>query len=93
MKLVFLAKAKSDLRWFKHYYLSVFPEGKAKADNQFLSIQKTLKINPYIGHPSEAVENAREYPVLKTPFIFLYRVQENSIEVLRIIDTRSDYQI
>ena len=91
MKLVFVSKAKADLRWFKQYYTNVFPEGKTKADKQFLSILKTLKTNPYIGHPSEALKNTRELIVHNTPFIFLYRVQENRIEILRIIDGRSDW--
>lgn len=91
MILVFLAKAKADLRWFKQYYTNVFPEGKTNADKQFLLIQKTLKTNPFIGYPSEAVENVREFPVHNTLFVFLYRVQESRIEILRVIDARSDW--
>ena len=93
MKLVFLSSSKADLRWFKRYYISVFPEGKTKADKQFLSIQRALKVNPYIGHSSDTVKDAREYSVLRTPFSFIYRIKEDRIEVLRIIDNRSDWAI
>jgi len=91
MKLVFLPSSRSDLRWFKQYYISIFPEGKAKADKQFLALQKALKLNPYIGHSSDIAKDIKEFPVIKTPFSFIYRVKEGRIEVLRIIDTRSDY--
>ncbi len=91
MKLVFLASSKADFRWFKHYYMSVFPEGWAKADNQFLSLIRTLKANPHIGQPSDIVEGTRVFPILKTPFSLVYRVKEDRIEVLRLIDNRSGW--
>lgn len=92
MKLVFLASTKADLRWFKRYYVSVFPQGRSKADKQFLALQKALKANPFIGHPSDITEGTREFPVLQTPFSFIYRVREDRIEILRVIDNRADWE-
>lgn len=80
-----------DLRWFKTYYIKAFPEGKATADKRFIAVQQLLKANPYIGHPSEKIEGAREHRVLRTPFNFLYRVLDDRIEILRVLDTRSDW--
>jgi plasmid stabilization system protein ParE len=91
MKLVFLASAVPDLRWFKAYYVSVFPDGRERADRQFLAIQSLLKANPYIGHPSDKIDGAREHHVLRTPFTFLYRVRDDRIEVMRVLDTRADW--
>jgi len=92
MKLVFLSSTKSDLVWFKHYYTNVFPQGKIKADNRFLAILKTLKSNPYIGHTSENSDGTREFPILKTPFTLIYRVRDDRIEILRIVDGRSNQE-
>jgi len=72
MKLVFLSSSKADLRWFKRCYISIFSEGKTKADKQFLLFQKALKVNPYIGYSPDIAKDAREYSVLRTPFSFIY---------------------
>ncbi|MBC7283250.1 type II toxin-antitoxin system RelE/ParE family toxin [Hoeflea sp.] len=81
----------SDLRWFKTYYIKAFPEGKAAAETRFAAVQELLKANPSIGHPSEKIEGVREHRVLHTPFNFLYRVVEDRIEILRVLDMRSDW--
>jgi plasmid stabilization system protein ParE len=92
MKLVYLASAKPGLRWFHRYYTSAFPEGKAKADRRFLAVQTLLKTNPHAGHESEIVPGAREFPVPKTPFSYVYQIKGERIEVLLIADNRSDWR-
>ena len=92
MKLVYLKTAIADLRWFKLYYMTVFPEGRVKADQAFLATQRLLKANPYIGPPSDFGETIREHPVPRTPFTFVYRVRGEQIEVLRVVDGRSDWR-
>jgi plasmid stabilization system protein ParE len=92
MKLIYLKSAASDLRWFKRYYSTTFPEGSTLANKQFIGMQKLLKSNPYIGHPSDYANNTREFPIPRTPFIFIYRVTTNEIEVLRVVDGRSDWR-
>jgi toxin ParE1/3/4 len=91
MKIVFLASTVPDLRWFKTYYSSVFPDGGARADHQFRSLQHLLKTNPNIGHPSEKGDGVREFHVPRTPFTFVYRVRDDRIEILRVLDTRADW--
>ncbi|KGF68195.1 hypothetical protein LL06_17875 [Hoeflea sp. BAL378] len=91
MRLVFLASSAPDLRWFKTYYIRAFPEGKAMAEKRFLAVQHLLKANPHIGHPSQKVEGAREHHVARTPFTVIYRVMADRIEILRILDMRSDW--
>jgi plasmid stabilization system protein ParE len=92
MKLVYLPRTEADLRWFKRYYISVFPDGREKANQQFLVTQKLLLENPYIGQPSDVFPHTREFPVLRTPFTFVYRVRSELIEVLRVIDNRSGWR-
>lgn len=92
MKLVYLKTAEPDLRWFKHYYVSVFPEGHKKANAQFLATQKVLLQNPRIGEISENAPDVRVYHVVRTPFSFVYRLHGENIEVLRVVDNRSNWQ-
>ena len=92
MRLVYLASAKPGLRWFHRYYTSVFPEGKALADRRFLAVQALLKSNSHAGHESEIVPGAREFPVPRTPFTYVYQIREDRVEVLLIADNRSDWR-
>jgi plasmid stabilization system protein ParE len=92
MRIVYLASAKPGLRWFHRYYASVFPEGKAMADRRFLGVQTLLKSNPRAGHESEIVPGAREFPVPQTPFGFVYQIKDERIEVLLVVDNRSDWR-
>jgi plasmid stabilization system protein ParE len=92
MKLIYLKSAAPDLRWFKHYYMNVFPEGRVRADQQFMVTQNLLKANPYLGQPSDFAESAREHHLPRTPFTFVYRVRDDRIEVLRVVDGRSDWR-
>jgi plasmid stabilization system protein ParE len=92
MRLVYLASAKPGLRWFHRCYTSVFPQGKSLADRRFLAIQTLLKSNPRAGHESEIVPGAREFPVPQTPFGFVYQLKDDHIEVLLVVDNRSDWR-
>ena len=91
MKIVFLTSSHSDLSWFKRYYVSVFPQGRAKADKQYLTTLSVLRQNPLVGHPSETINGAREFHISRTPFSFLYRVTKEHIEIMRVIDGRSNW--
>lgn len=90
MKIIFLASCKADLRWFKHYYMSRFPEGRQNADAQFLKAKELLSNNPHIGHPVEGMAGVRVHSVTRTPFAFIYRVTDDAIQVLRVLDSRAE---
>jgi plasmid stabilization system protein ParE len=89
MQVVFLATTKPDLRWFKRYYTSAFPEGRENADRQFKSAVLTLSQHPGIGRISETHQNAREFHIARTPFIFVCRVGHNRIEMIRVREGRT----
>jgi plasmid stabilization system protein ParE len=91
MKVIFLASSHDDLRWFKKYYVSVFAMGRTKADERYLTMLKVLPRNPLAGHPSETVSGAREFHISRTPFSFLYRVTEENVEIMRVVDNRSNW--
>lgn len=91
MKIVFLDAAKPDLRWFKRYYITIFPEGRRNADQQYRALLKLLKSSPMIGEPADDFRNAREHPVKNTPFTVIYRIRPEHIEILRLLDQRSRF--
>jgi len=91
MNIHILASAKADLRWFKRYYMQVFPAGRENADHQFRALLALLKSNPDVGERVDAFPGVREFPIRRTPFSVLYRVQPKHIEILRVFDQRSDF--
>jgi len=91
MQIIFLPKARADLRWFKRYYLEVFPEGRSKAERQYRALMRVLKSNPKIGHPDDEHASVFEYVIPGIPFTVLYRLGPQVIEILRIYDQRSEF--
>jgi plasmid stabilization system protein ParE len=88
MKIVFLVSARRDLLWFRQYYGQIFPEGEKRAAEQFKASIATLKRHPQIGHEIKGL-TIREFTLPRTPFSFIYRIQHDRIEVLRLWDNRS----
>jgi plasmid stabilization system protein ParE len=44
-----------------------------------------------VGERVEGFPDVREFPIRRTPFAVLYRVQPDHVEILRIFDQRSDF--
>jgi plasmid stabilization system protein ParE len=89
MKIVFLASAELDLRWYRHYYEDVFPEGRKRANSRYLGARRAQTANPYLGTLQEDGQS-RKFTVTGTPFHFVYRVGKDRIEILRVKDGRSN---
>lgn len=90
MKIVYLPQTRDDLRWMKDYYSNVFPEGARHARVRFQKAEKILKDNPHFGRPG-ALSGTRELVIAKTPFLILYRLRADRIEILRIWDARAPH--
>jgi plasmid stabilization system protein ParE len=89
MKFVFKARALDDLEWLERYYTEIFPDGSSRAERQFFKTKGILKDFPDIGR-SVKNKNQREYIVPGIPFSFIYRRKSDRIEILRILDLRSN---
>jgi plasmid stabilization system protein ParE len=87
MKLVYLSSALPDIAWMRHYYRSVFPQGRRKALGQLERVERLILENPDIG---KRFADAREFPIPRTPFSIIYREKSGTIEVMRIWDQRQD---
>ena len=87
MKIIYLESTQDDFLWFETYYLDIFPAGRTKAKQQFLATQSLLKDNPYVGIAT-GEGKARKLKISKTPFSYIYRVKDQHIEILRVLDDR-----
>jgi plasmid stabilization system protein ParE len=88
MRVVYLPSTRSDLRWLRHYYTRVFPEGATAARAQVLAMERLILDNPQIGRPTHR-PGVRRLQITRTPFFVLYRPTADRIEILRVIDGRS----
>ncbi len=89
MRLVYLKSALAGLRWYRRYYKFVFPEGAEGADARFVASHRSLRDNPQICHRLEDT-SLRVYPIARTPFVIVYRVHGDEIQVVRIKDARGN---
>jgi plasmid stabilization system protein ParE len=89
MKLSFRATALQDLKWFELYHSERVSGGRKNAARQLRSTLKLLKTNAFAGKPV-GVADARSFPVRKTPFVLHYLVVDDTIEILRVWDSRAD---
>ena len=87
MKIVILPSAHADLRWYRHYYRSVFPEGRKHAESRYIAATRVLLDNPFAGNPIEGLK-ARKFSITGTPFHFIYRVGDKQIQILQVNDGR-----
>jgi len=52
---------------------------------------RRLREHPDIGAPSR-IAYARTWPVLRTPYLIVYRVHGDAVEILRLWHARRDWQ-
>ena len=88
MKLVYARQALADMGWFRQYYGAVFPEGRGRARDALLRTESLVAENLFVGHPTGSDSGTREFPILRTPFNLIYRVKDDRIEILRVLDLR-----
>jgi plasmid stabilization system protein ParE len=91
VEVVYLPRAVADLRWLRRYYAVVFPEGAKRARERVLATERLLSENPHVGELT-GIADVREFPVRRTPFLFVYRIRSDRVEILRVWDQRGDPQ-
>jgi plasmid stabilization system protein ParE len=89
MKLVFREDAKRDLRWFSKYYALNFPEGRKQAELRFAAAIKLVLDNPRAGNRIEGLV-VRKMAVQRTPFVLIYAITGDTIDIIRVWDARAD---
>jgi len=72
----------------KLYYSNFFPAGKKQASIHIKTTEQIIINHPHIGQVFDGNKNIIELVINKTPFSFLYRINEDRIEILRLWDQR-----
>jgi toxin ParE1/3/4 len=89
LKITFLGRARQDLIWFKIYHEQYFPEGMAKANVRFKKSIQLLTNFPNMGRVVGRLPR-RCLAISNTPYTIVYRANENRLEIIRILDQRSE---
>jgi plasmid stabilization system protein ParE len=89
LQISYTRDARLDYMYFRHYYEKYFPEGLDNASKQFTQTLKVLASFPLIGRPIGKPPR-RCLKIQKTNFTIVYRPSAIRLEVLRILDQRSE---
>jgi plasmid stabilization system protein ParE len=90
MKIIFRATAIADLKWFRRYYTTVFPEGAKHAKIHYNQSLAALLAHSFVGHPLGDDTPLRELVIPRTNFSFVYHIVNEEIIVVRILDARAE---
>ena len=88
MPVKYLPSAQPDLVWFSEYYTWNFPEGGRRAADAVRAAEALLNLQPFAGPPLDEPDGLRILRIKRTPFSLIYRVSLDSIEIVRVWDTR-----
>jgi plasmid stabilization system protein ParE len=67
----------------------VFPQGRETAYRHFEKSVELLVANPFLGQSVEGCK-LREHPIPKTPFVIVYRLRGERLEIVRVWDMRRE---
>jgi len=90
MQLVYLPGSESDMRRLRQYYDQVFSDGLQAARQHIYATESALLANPYLGRKSSDNTDVRSLHISRTPFVFVYRITQDEIQILKVWDTRRD---
>ena len=89
MRVRWTPPAAADLQGISDYLKEHHPQYRQPTMRKLYEKVRTLKDTPYIGRPGR-IEGTRELWFRPMPYIAVYRVAEQAIEVLRIYHTSQD---
>ncbi len=91
MKVRWTRPALTDLIEAQTYFSQDNPEMARTIAQRLWDSTRRLADNPQIGRPGHAT-GTREWVVSHTPYLIVYRLREETIEILRLWHTRRDWQ-
>jgi len=83
LKIFWLEKAAIDLEEAHEYIFYDNPQAAASEINRVLEAVELLSMNPALGKAGR-VAKTRELVVAGTPYVVIYRVKSNRLEILHI---------
>lgn len=90
-ELIWSVSAETDLYEIADHYAQFDPSLPDLILRRIADAPLILLDNPWIGPPAGHYE-LRKWLVRKTPFLLLYRVAGESVEVVRVVHSASDWQ-
>ena len=88
-KLRWSLAAANDLEEISNYLHLHHPSFAARTIQRLYSTAKSLKEHPYTGRPGKK-DGTRELVLAPLPFLMIYAVDDQSIQVLRFLHTAQD---
>ncbi|MBC6471957.1 MAG: type II toxin-antitoxin system RelE/ParE family toxin [Hormoscilla sp. GM102CHS1] len=90
MKIRWLKKALRNLEQTHEYISRDNPEAGARIVTRIQNAASQLADYPLMGRVGR-VEGTRELVISQTPYILIYRVKGNAVEILRVIHSAMRY--
>jgi toxin ParE1/3/4 len=91
LKLRWTRPALADLIEAQNYIARDNPAAAQAVAERVWHATKNLCDHPNIGRPGH-VGGTREWPVSQTPYLIVYRVKSDAVEILRIWHGRQNWQ-
>jgi toxin ParE1/3/4 len=90
MKVIWSKRAVGDLGHIRHYVFLNNPRAAAPTADRIEAATDRLRRFPNSGRPSE-IAGAREIIVPGLPYVVIYRVSTQNVEILRVFHTSRDW--
>ncbi len=90
MPIKWLKKALRNVEQAYDYIASYNPAAAVRVVLKIQAAIAQLADSPDIGRPGR-VENTRELVVLQTPYIVIYRVKANTVQIIRVLHSARKY--
>jgi toxin ParE1/3/4 len=90
MQIKWLRRALRNLEQAYSYILKENPEAAQKVILRIQLVTSQLDNYPLMGRLGR-IEGTRELVISSTPYIVIYRVKEESVEILRVLHTSKRY--
>jgi len=91
LRILWLSDAREDVKDLFLYILENNPAAARRVRKNIYDSVKGLADNPAMGRPGR-VFGTRELVIPKTPYILVYRVRNDVVEILRVIHGARDWQ-
>ena len=91
MKAKWTHPALADLIEAQSYIARENPQAAEKIAQRIWETSLNLEYNPEIGRPGH-IEGTREWVVGQTPYLVVYRIRDNQVEILRVWHARQNWQ-
>jgi len=83
-RLLWLAAALGDLERIGDYLLARQPRAAARITARLVNAAESLAEFPGLGRPGRVI-GTRELVVTRTPYLIVYRVREQTVEILAVL--------